>query len=321
MRTTALILFVAVAAAQNRTSSVVDQNVANVANLPAQKIAPNDLLAISVYDAPELTRTVRVSADGAIRLPMLNVHLQAEGLMPAEMEGAITAALKSEDILVDPIVTVTVLEYNSRPISVVGAVRKPVTFQAVGRITLLEAIARAEGLTSDAGPEILITHAQPADGVHPGDTALNQRIAVRDLVDGDRPALNLTLTGGEEIRIPEARKIFVVGNVKKPGSYAVRDESGTTVLKILALAEGLSPYFNKTAFIYRREGAGAKNEIPIELKKILDRKAPDVPLQAEDILYVPDNSGRRLSAAVIEKVLLFGSTAGATALIYGRVVR
>jgi polysaccharide biosynthesis/export protein len=140
-------------------------------------------------------------------------------------------------------------------------------------------------------------------------------------VDGDRPDLNLALTGGEEIRIPEARKIFVVGNVKKPGSYAVHDESGTTVLKILALAEGLSPYSNKTIFIYRREGAGTKNEIPIELKKILDRKAPDVPLQAEDILYVPDNSGRRLSAAVIEKVLLFGSTAGATALIYGRVVR
>jgi polysaccharide export outer membrane protein len=321
MRTTALILFVAVAGAQNRPSSVVDQNVANVANLPAQKIASNDLLGVSVYDAPELTRTVRVSADGAIRLPMLNVRLQAEGLMPADLEGAITAALKSEDILVDPIVTVTVLEYNSRPISVVGAVRKPVTFQAVGRITLLEAIARAEGLTSDAGPEILITRAQPADGVHPGDPALNQRITVRDLVDGGRPDLNLALTGGEEIRIPEARKIFVVGNVKRPGSYAVRDESGTTVLKILALAEGLSPYSNKTAFIYRREGAGVKNEIPIELKRILDRKAPDVPLQAEDILYVPDNSGRRLSAAVIEKVLVFGSTAGATALIYGRVVR
>jgi polysaccharide biosynthesis/export protein len=311
----ACIVFTGLLPAQYRPG-VVDMNVANVANLPAQRIAPNDLLGVSVYDAPELTRTVRVSADGAIRLPMLNVRLQAEGLMPADLEHAITAALKSEDILVDPIVTVTVLEYNSRPISVVGAVHKPVTFQAVGRITLLEAIARAEGLTSDAGPEILIVRAQPDGG-----TALNQRIAVRDLVDGDRPDLNLSLTGGEEIRVPEARKIYVVGNVKKPGSYAVRDESGTSVLKVLALAEGLSPYSNKTAFIYRREGAGAKNEIPIELKKILDRKAPDVPLQAEDILYVPDNSGRRISAAAIEKVLLFGSTAGATALIYGRVVR
>ena len=63
-----------------------------------------------------------------------------------------------------------------------------------------------------------------------------------------------------------------------------------------------------------------KNEIPIELKKILDRKSPDVPLQAEDILYIPDNSGRRVSAAAIEKILMFGSTAGATALVYGRVV-
>jgi polysaccharide biosynthesis/export protein len=75
------------------------------------------------------------------------------------------------------------------------------------------------------------------------------------------------------------------------------------------------------AYIYRREGASGKNEIPIELKKILDRKAPDVPLQADDILYVPDNSGRRITAAAIEKIILFGSTAGATALVYGRVVR
>ena len=162
----ALIAFAGLLPAQYRPG-VVDMNVANVANLPAQKIAPNDLLGVSVYDAPELTRTVRVSADGAIRLPMLNARLQAEGLMPADLERAITAALKSEDILVDPIVTVTVLEYNSRPISVVGAVHKPVTFQAVGRITLLEAIARAEGLTSDAGPEILIVRAQPAAGANP----------------------------------------------------------------------------------------------------------------------------------------------------------
>lgn len=296
--------------AQSRPA-VVDMNVANVANLPAQKIAPNDLLGISVYDAPELTRTVRVSADGMIRLPMLKGRLKAEGLLPADLELTITSALQTEDILVDPVVTITVLEYNSRPISIVGAVHKPVTFQAVGRITLLEAIARAEGLTSDAGPEILVTRGR----------LLNLRIAVRDLVDGDRPDLNVALTGGEEIRIPEARKIFVVGNVKRPGSFAVRDEAGATVLKLLALAEGLSPYSNKMAYIYRREGAGGKNEIPIELKKILDRKAPDVPLQAEDILYVPDNSGRRISAAAIEKVLLFGSTAGATALIYGRGVR
>src|SRR5579871_1037518 len=91
------------------------------ANLPAQRIGANDLVAISVYDAPELTRTVRVGADGFMRLPMLKQKVKAEGLMPGELETAIAAALAAEGLIVDPFVTVTIAEYNSRPISVAGA--------------------------------------------------------------------------------------------------------------------------------------------------------------------------------------------------------
>src|ERR1700693_538656 len=93
------------------------------ANLPAQAIGPADLLAISVYGAPEFTRTVRVSPEGLIRLPMLREKIDAQGLMPAEVETRIAAALEQEQILVDPTVTVTIAEYQSRPISVLGAVK------------------------------------------------------------------------------------------------------------------------------------------------------------------------------------------------------
>src|ERR1039457_7261109 len=95
------------------------------ANLPAQPIGANDLIAVSVYDAPELTRTVRVSADGFIRLPMLKQRVKAQGLMPGDLESAIAKALQDEQIIVDPFVTVTVAEYNRHPISVAGAVRQP----------------------------------------------------------------------------------------------------------------------------------------------------------------------------------------------------
>jgi protein involved in polysaccharide export with SLBB domain len=115
-------------------------------------------------------------------------------------------------------------------------------------------------------------------------------------MDAADPELNIRLYGGEEIRVPEAGKIFVVGNVRKPGSYPVHDATDTTVLKMLALSEGLMPFAGNQAFIYRREeGSGVKNEIPIELKKIMDRKTADVPLQPNDILYVPDNRARRAS--------------------------
>lgn len=291
---------------------------AGTPNLPAQRIGPNDLIAVSVYDSPELTRTIRVGADGMIRLPMLKQRINAQGRMPAELEVAIAEALNAEQLIVDPFVTVTVAEYHSRPISVAGAVKNPLTFQAVGPVTLLEAITRAGGLGADAGPEVLISKTQPGPDGAP--TSLVQRVLVKALIDAADPEVNIKLTGGEEIRVPEVGKVFVVGNVKKPGAYPVQDVSETTVFKLLAVAEGLMPFAGKQAFIYRREGGtGSKNEIPVELGKIMDRKAPDVPLLANDILYVPDNRNRRLGMAALERILMFGSTAGATALIYGSV--
>jgi polysaccharide export outer membrane protein len=112
-------------------------------NLPAQKIGPDDLIAIAVYDSPELTRTVRVSEEGQIRLPMLKRAIPAAGLLPRELESAIAEALRAEQILIDPVVTVTVAEYRSRPISVAGAVKRPVTFQVSGNVSLLDALTRA----------------------------------------------------------------------------------------------------------------------------------------------------------------------------------
>lgn len=116
-------------------------------NLPAQKLGVDDLVAVSVYDAPELTRSVRVEPDGSIHLPLLEDGIKAAGLFPHELESSVAAALKTGEILVDPVVKITVVEYHSRPISVMGAVKKPVTFQAVGAVTLLGALARAEGLS------------------------------------------------------------------------------------------------------------------------------------------------------------------------------
>jgi polysaccharide biosynthesis/export protein len=275
------------------------------ANLPAQPLGPNDLLMISVYDAPELSRSVRVGADGTIRLPMLKEHIRAEGLMPAGLERAIRRALVDEGILVDPIVTVTIAEYYSRPISVAGAVRNPLTFQADGAVTLLQAIARAGGLDRTAGATILFTR--------DGDTF---RVPVKELIDQADPRWNVVLHGGEEIRVPEAGRIFVVGNVNKPGAFSTSDLTDATVLKAIAVAEGLKPFSAKEAYIYRPEANGKKREIAVNLRRILDRKSPDVTLEARDVLYIPDNRHTRIGAAALDRILGFGTTAGATALIY-----
>lgn len=287
------------------------------ANLPAQKIGANDLVAVTVYDAPELSRTLRVGADGFVRMPMLRQKFKAEGLMPAELEANIAEALASENILVQPMVTITMVEYHSRPINVAGAVKKPLTYQAIGNTTLLDAITRAEGLSPEAGPEILISRSQPGENGTP--TTIIQRVPVKGLIDEADPELNVRLFGGEEIRVPEVGKIFVVGNVKKPGSFAVHDPSGTSVLSLLALAEGLQPFTAKIAYIYRKEpGSSAKNEIPIEISKIIERKTPDVPLQASDILYILDNKSRRMTLGTLEKLAGFGSSTASGLIIWRR---
>jgi polysaccharide export outer membrane protein len=284
------------------------------ANLPVEKIGRDDLIGITVYDSPELTRTVRVDSDGDIRLPMLQKPIQAAGLYPSDLENAITSALTDENILVDPIVTVSVVEYRSRPITVVGAVKSPLTFQATGTVTLLDAISRAGGLSENAGAEILVTR-QPS-GISDKSVTLVQRIPVRGLINGEDPSLNLKLEGGEEVRVPEAGRVFVLGDVKKPGEFYITDGSESSVMKALALSEGLDSFSSHRAYIYRLEaGSGGRNEIPIELKKIMDRKSPDVPLLANDILYIPNATGARASLKVLEATVGVGAALGA-AMIY-----
>lgn len=288
--------------AQMRPSLMED---AGRENLPFQMLGADDLIAISVYDAPEFTRTVRVDPDGTIRLPLLKEGIPAAGLLPVELERRVAQALIDGEILVDPIVKITVVEYHSRPVAVVGAVHKPLTFQAVGAVTVLDALARAEGLTLEAGTEILLTHA--------GGT---ERIPVQKLLQEADPAVNFVLHGGEEIRVPEAGKIFVVGNVRKPGAFAVRDQEGQSVLKAVALSEGLAPYASKQAYVYRRDAAGTRQEIPVELAKIMERKTTDVTLEAGDVLYIPDNKSRRFTMNAIDRLTNFGTSTASGVLIW-----
>ena len=234
-----LILLLTLCAPMVQPQGRATPNPEAAANLPAQKIGPRDLIMVQVYGSPELSRSVRVGADGMLRLPMLKQRIKGEGMMPNDLEVMVAQALEEEGLIVDPMVTITVAEYSSRPISVAGAVKEPLTFQASAPVTLLEAITRAGGLTPVAGSEILVSKAQTGPGGQP--TSLMQRVSVKALIEGTDPEANLRLSGGEEVRVPEAGKVFVVGNVKRPGAFPVEDGAETSVLRMLARAEGLTP--------------------------------------------------------------------------------
>jgi polysaccharide biosynthesis/export protein len=283
-------------------------------DLPTQRIGPDDLLTVSVADCPELTRNFRVSGDGLLILPLLKQRIPVNNRLPSEIEVEIADALKQEQLLVQPVVSVAVAEYRSLPVSVLGAVRHPLTFQAAGEVTLLDALTRADGLSQDAGPEILVSQPRWSRGQ---EGALIQRIPVKGLIDDANPALNIRLHGGEEIRVPEAGKVFVIGNVKRTGAFSVSNGNDTTVLKMIAMTEGLLPYTNKNAFIYRREaGKSARDEIPVQLTLIMEHKAPDIPLQSNDILYIPDSKGKRISAETLRTLTTFGVSTATGVLIW-----
>jgi polysaccharide export outer membrane protein len=281
------------------------------ANLPIQKVGPEDLLGIQVYNAPELSRTARISAQGTIRLPMLKNELHVTGLFPSEIEDVIAGALKREELFVDPFVTVTVVDYHSRPISVTGAVKIPTIFQAIGTVTLLDALARAGGLVNgQAGPEIIVT--RPNGDAGPESV---QRIPVKPLLNATDPELNLKLTGGEQIRVPDVGQIIVAGSVVHPGTIPVLDGVANTVMTAIAQAQGTIQYYKHIIYIYRPDDKGTMHEITVNLGKIQARKEPDVTLQAHDVLYVPDSSGRRITQEAVTAMTSVGQ-ALPTALLY-----
>jgi polysaccharide export outer membrane protein len=146
----------------------------------------------------------------------------------------------------------------------------------------MDAITRAGGIAPDAGPEV--------DVVAPDGKV--RKIPLKPLLDSSTPDLNIDLTGGEEVRVPGAGRVYVLGNVRNTGAFSIQDQTDSSALKFLSLAGGFSSGGPpKEAFIVREDPATkVKHEITIPMKEIVDRKSPDVPLMAHDIFYIPLNS-------------------------------
>lgn len=280
------------------------------ANLGDDPVGVGDLVYISVTGAPELTRSYRVSNEGRICLPLLHEPISVGGMRPTAIARAVTEMLVHDRILVAPIVSAAVLEYRSREVTVAGAVKAPTIIQATGDLKLLDAIARAQGIAQEAGPELIVTIPEKATGAR-----TSTRIPIKDLIAGKNPALNISLHGGEEIRVPEAPKLFVTGNVRSPGIYRFNDVDGSSVLKAMAMSQGPLPSTASQAYVYRVvEGTDKRKEIAIPLREILKRKSPDVQLQPNDILYVPENTKIQYGK-VLERIAGFGESVGSGLIV------
>ena len=296
-------------------------------------IGSGDLLRIDVFDVPELSRDVRVGESGYVSLPLIPVKVRAGGLTAFQLEEKLTELLQVNGLVSHPQVTVFLREQHSRPITVIGAVKRPMVYQAIRQTTLLEVLSEAGGIGDDAGSTVIVTrpgNATPAadtaspDSPGPGGssaTAPPQTIVISltDLLESGDSKFNIPLLGGDVVSVPRAGIVYVVGAVDRPGGFVLAsDRDQMTALKAIALAGGLKGTAkpNEAVIIRKESDTGKKKEIEVNLGKVMGRKAEDVRLLANDILFVPDSTGKRALRRAGEVAL--GITSGLVILRAGR---
>lgn len=280
-------------------------------------LGPEDVITVRVLEIEEFNAqnlgAIRVDPQGNIRLPLAG-RMHVAGLSVEQLEVNIARALTS--VMNDPEVTVTMTEFGSSPVSVLGAVRNPGVHQISGRKTLFEVLSLAGGLSPDAGNAIKITRRMdagplPLAGVtrDSGGEFFVGGLNVRAVMEAKDPSVNIEVLPNDVITVPKAEMVYVIGAVKRPGGFVLNEKEQMSVLQALSLAEGLDRVAAaKGARILRQDDAGGKrSEIPINVRSILEGRAQDVALHANDILFVPDSAAKGATMRALEAAVQMGT--------------
>jgi polysaccharide export outer membrane protein len=243
-------------------------------------VGPQDVLTITSYDQNDLTGKFAVEADGTFTYPLIG-RFKAGGLTLREIEDGLKKALKAGGFFVNPQLTVAVEQYKSQKVYIVGEVRQPGTYPLSGNMTLVEAIAKAGSTLPTASGEAVIVHggdnvAGPVlpegdgdgDGEGSGSAPKDVvRVNLRQLENGQF-SQNAQLRDGDTIFIPRAQSVYVFGQVKNPGAYAMQQKN-TTVLQALALAGGVNDRGTTKRIKIIRIVNGEKKEIKVKLTDLV----------------------------------------------------
>ena len=252
-------------------------------------LGPADLLDISVYGVPELAEKVRINNSGDVYLPLVDyVHLG--GLTPEEAQGVIEKRLSDGGFVNNPHVILMVTESAGSSVTILGEIGRPGPYNIAGQRHLLDLLSVAGGFTERASRTVSVTHR--------GDKERPSTHKLPPNLDPSDPN-NVVIEPGDTVVVQRGPVFYVVGDVGRPSGF-VSDTDNLTVLKAIALAGGA----NKTASmggttILRRTAQGT-TQIKIPLGKILRAKAQDVPMESEDILFVPSSTRKVVTARSAE---------------------
>jgi len=250
---------------------------------PPYRVGPRDVVRIEVFEEPDLNREVAVSEDGTLRLPLVG-NVQAEGLTEKELAASLQAILE-ENFLRRASVSVEVVQFLSRPISVLGAVRNPGTLGSAGRLTLIEALTQSGGLSESHGGSVQILR-RASNGLTDQIT-----IPVEALLVRADPDLNLPIFANDLITVPEAEEVtvYLLGEVGSPGAITFRRSERITLLAALARGGGLSERASNKIRIQRRVEAGDTRDLIVNYRRIVAGEDPDPELRHGDVIIIKES--------------------------------
>jgi polysaccharide biosynthesis/export protein len=255
-------------------------------------LGPGDLLEISVYNVPELTSKSRVSSAGEIYLPLIN-YVQVGGLTREQAERLLEERLADGGFVKRPHVTIFVDLSASQNASILGEVARPGVYPIIGEQRLFDLISAAGGLNDRAGRTVTLIHRSQPEV--PITISMAHNLA-------DSPESNVPVLPGDTVIVRKADVVYVVGEVGRPSGMLM--ESGhLTVLQAVALAGGTTRTAKLSAARIIRKGPNGLSETPVHLKKMLEAKAPDLPMQADDILFVPTSAGKAFAGHTLQAAL------------------
>lgn len=288
---------------------MVQASQAELVNYKDYQVGPEDRLEILVYGQDALNRTLRVNGQGEIIMPMVGT-VKVAGLTTQEIERRLSE-LYDARFLVNPQITVEVKDFRHQRVAVTGAVMKPGSYEIIGPRTLLEVLSMAGGFSNqgqhgggaEAGDVVnVIRHQNAPDlarelkggAVQPFAAKTETTVInLRSLVSGQDPRLNLTVHNGDVVYVPFAGTAYVLGAVKKPGNIAVKEN--LTVSQAVALAGDVDIMLaNYDITIMRFDDQGKPLSINTNLKRILARTEPDIPIKDHDVVMVNENAVKKV---------------------------
>lgn len=294
------------------------------AHQPAYVLGTDDQIVVQVLDLDEIKgdHPIRIDSQGNIRLPIVG-RVHVAGLTVEETEAELRK--RFEVVLIDPEVTVVVADFRSHPVSVLGSVRTPGVQQLIGTKTLSEVLSLAGGANPDASNSIVITRREEAGLLPLPDTKLDPtgqffigHVNLKSLLEGSDPEENIAVESGDVISVPKGELVYVLGAVPKPGGYVLSDRETFTMLQVISLSGGFSPFASQKEVEILRPKVGTLDrlQIQVNVKAILTNKVKDVSIQANDVVYVPISGKKAATTRAVEAMIGMGGQIGAGLAIY-----